>query len=86
MTNLGESYHTASSEPYFYDTAYTTCMSTGPVPVDANGWCCIAAEIGDRNNKSMQLKKWRCTEECKLPGNNEIGTILDAKAGVSEVQ
>ena len=41
VTDLGEGYHTVSSEPYFYETAYTTCMHTGAIPVDVNGWCCI---------------------------------------------
>ena len=84
VTNLGEGYHTVSSEPYFYETAYTTCTHTGAIPVDVNGWCCMATEIGDRDKKSMRPKKWRCTEECKLPGNNEIGAILVAKAWFHE--
>ena len=32
----------------------------------------------------MRPNKWRCTEECKLPGNNEIEAILDAKAWFHE--
>ena len=32
----------------------------------------------------MRPKKWRCAEECELPGNNEIGAILDAKAWFHE--
>ena len=52
VTNLGEGYHTVSSEPYFYETAYTTCTHTGAIPVDVNGWCCMATEIGDHDKKA----------------------------------
>ena len=37
--------HTRSSEPYFYDTAYTHNKHMGVLPVDTNGCCVMAKEI-----------------------------------------
>ena len=47
--NLGEHYHTASSEPYFYDQSYTLVNHDFPIPIDNSGRCVIAEEIGERN-------------------------------------
>ena len=70
--NLGERWHTASSEPFFYDTAYIPAKRDIAVPVDEHGRCCTAEEVGDRDKNTMRPKKWKCTEECKLPTDEEI--------------
>ena len=63
--DFGEHYHTASSEPYFYDQSYALVKRDFPIPIDSNGRCVIAEEVGDRHEKTNQPKKWQCTSECK---------------------
>ena len=33
-------------------------------PVDLNGGCVVAEEIGDRHLIHMRPLKWKCTDEC----------------------
>ena len=54
---VGNRYHTAGSEPYFFDTSYTNTRGPGAIPVDLNGRCAVAEEIGDRNKDTMYRKK-----------------------------
>ena len=54
--NLGERWHTASSEPFFYDTTYMPVQRDNAVPVDENGQCCTAEEVGDREKNTMRPK------------------------------
>ena len=70
--------HTASSEPYFYDSAYTGVKQDLVIPVDENGKCIVAEEI-ERDKQTGHLKKWKCTAECKLPTDDEVASILRAK-------
>ena len=77
--NLGERWHTASSEPFFYDTAYMPMKQNNAISVDEYGRCCTAEEVGDRDKNTMRPKKWKCTEECKLPTDKEISSIVAAK-------
>ena len=49
------------------------------IRVDENGRCCTAQEVGDRDKNTMQPKKWKCTEECKLSTDEEISSILAVK-------
>ena len=44
----GVRYHTAGSEPFFYDASYNHTRQHGAIPVDLNGRCVVAEEIGDR--------------------------------------
>ena len=46
---VGNRYHTAGSEPYFFGNSYTITRGPGTIPVDLNGRCVVAEEIGDRN-------------------------------------
>ena len=77
--NLGERWHTASSEPFFYDTAYMPMKQNNAIPVDEYGRCCTAEEVGDRVKNTMRPKKWKCTEDCKLATDEEISSIVAAK-------
>ena len=79
ILNLGERWHTASSEPFFYDSTYIPTKRDTAIPVDEYGKCCIAEEVGDREKNTMRPKKWKCTEECKLPTNKELSSIVAAK-------
>ena len=84
VNNLGERFHTVGSEPFFYDTAYTPYTHTGAIPVDESGRCCVATEIGCRNQKTHRPRKWRCTEECKRPDSQQVCSILAVKAWFHE--
>ena len=76
-TDLGESCHTASSEP-FYDQNYRLVKHTPPIVTDDNGRCVIAEEEAHR--KTDRPLKWKCTAECKLPTSNEAQCIVLVKA------
>ena len=77
--NLGEQYHTASSEPFFYDQSYCLVKYTSAIAVDSSGRCVVAEEIGDRDPKTNQTLKWKCTSECKLPILRERKCITNVK-------
>ena len=59
--DFGESSHTASTEPYSYDSAYQLVKRPYAIPIDENGRCILAKEI----NKDGAQKQWQCTNECK---------------------
>ena len=77
--NLGGWWHTASSEPFFYDTTYMPIKQNNVIPVDEYGRCCTAEEVGEREKNKMCTKKWQCIEECKLPTDEEISSIVATK-------
>ena len=79
-TDFGESHHTASSEPFFYDQSYRLVKHTSPIVVDDSGRCVIAEEVGQRDSKTERPLKWKCTAECKLPTSNEAQCIVAVKA------
>ena len=70
--DFGESRHTASSEPFFYDQSYCTVKHTSPIVVDNLGRCVIAEEEGERDVKTSRPKRWKCSSECKLPTSMEV--------------
>ena len=78
--DFGDCYHTASSEPYFYDQSYTCEKHNSPIVIDASGRCVIAQELGERYAKSERPLKWKCTRECKLPTPDEQIRIVGIKA------
>ena len=80
VDDFGERYHTASSEPYFYDQSYTLVKRDFPIPIDSNERCVIAEEVGDGHEKTNRLKKWGCTSECKGITSEEKKSIVDLKA------
>ena len=43
--DFGESGHTASTEPYFYDSAYQLVKRPHAIPIDENGKCIIAKQV-----------------------------------------
>ena len=42
IKDFGDKYHTASTEPYFYDAAYTPVKRDSSIPVTRNGKCVVA--------------------------------------------
>ena len=77
--DFGESRHTASSEPFFYDQSYCTVKQTSPIVVDNLGRCVIAEEEGERDVKTSRPKRGKCTSECKLPTSMEVKCIKSLK-------
>ena len=77
--DFGESRHTVSSEPFFYDQSYCTVKHTSPIVVDNFGRCVIAEEEGERDVKTSRPKRWKCTSECKLPTSMEVKCIKSLK-------
>ena len=43
--DFGNSCHSRSSEPYFYDSSYQPVKRNGPIPINEAGQCVIANEI-----------------------------------------
>ena len=76
ITNVGNSRHTASSEPFFYDQCYQKVNHPSPIAVDSYGRCVIAEEEGERDAKTKRPTAWRCTPECKQPTSQEAQCIL----------
>ena len=77
--DFGESLHTASSEPFFYDQSYCTVKHTSPIVVDNLGRCVIAEEEGERDVKKSRPKRRKCTSECKLSTSMEVKCIKSLK-------
>ena len=73
--DFGESSHTASTEPYFYDSAYQLVKRPHAIPIDENGKCIIAKQV----KKESAWKKWQCTNECKSITPSEELSIVTFK-------
>ena len=76
-TLVGHGYHTAGSEPYFFINSYTYTKQLGAIPVDLNGRCVVAEEIGDRDKDTMHQK---CTNECRKLTSEEVAFVLRTKS------
>ena len=76
ITSFGNSHHTASSEPFFYDHKVN---HPSPIAVDSNSRCVIALEEGERDAKTKRPTAWRCTPECKQPTSEEGQCIVMIK-------
>ena len=76
VDGFGVSYHTSSSEPYFYDTACMHVKHEGAIPVDDKGCCFIACEL---DVECKGVKKWQCTSQRKLPNDKERASIVTTK-------
>ena len=77
---LGEQEHGASSEPYFYQTAYIPLQQQqSAIPVNEHGQCVIAEEVLDKHGQPYLQRRWKCTLECKLPTEEEITSICCIK-------
>ena len=82
--DFGEGCHTASTEPYFYDSAYKPVKRDFALPIDECGKCVLADEIVadskiskcSRKNHPM---KWACTSECKTLTDDEVHAIVELK-------
>ena len=88
--DFGEECHTASSEPYFYDSAYQPVQRAYAIPIDENGSCVVASEIGSSEHESSKGKgkqqpmKWSCCSECKAVTEPEVAAIVHLKQAFDE--
>ena len=82
--DFGESRHTASTEPFFYDQSYSIVKHTSPIVLDDYRRCVIAEEEGERDKKKHRPLRWKCTSECKHPTSDETKCILATKALVEK--
>ena len=88
--DFGEECHTASSEPYFYDSAYQPVQRAYAIPIDENGRCVVASEIGSSEHESSKGKgkqqpmKWSCCSECKAVTEPEVAAIVHLKQAFDE--
>ena len=68
--DFGEGCHTASTEPYFYDSAYKPVKRDYALPIDEHGRYVLASELPDEDKTTKRSSKpkpmrWACTIECK---------------------
>ena len=86
----------ASTEPYFYDSAYNPVKRDYALPIHKYGKCVLAREISTGDSKinkrscKNQPMKWACTSECKIPTVDEVHAIVELKEvfnkSIQEVQ
>ena len=75
----------ASTEPFFYDSAYKLVKKEYALPIDTNGRCitaknvCTSDEIPRYSAKEPPMK-WECSSECKIIGDSDVCTIIDLAA------
>ena len=77
---VGHIYHTAGSEPYFFDNSYNYTKQHGAIPVDLNGRCVVAEEIGERDKDTVCPLKYKCTKECHMLTSEEVAIVLRTKS------
>ena len=81
-----EGCHMASTEPFFYDSAYKLVKREYASPIDTNGRCviakkvvCTSGEIPRYSTKEPPMK-WECSSECKILSDAEVCKITDLAA------
>ena len=83
--DFGDGCHKASTEPFFYDSAYKLVKKEYALPIDTNGRCitaknvCTSDEIPRYSAKEPPMK-WECSSECKILSDNDVCTIIDLAA------
>ena len=79
--DFGVGCHTASSEPYFYDSAYQHVKRDHAIPIDENGICMVAniTKTDSETNKTNEPKKWESSSECKPLTTAEVDAIVVLK-------
>ena len=55
--DFGDTRHTASTEPYFYDSAYQLVKRQQALPVDKQGKCVVAEITIVEKNKNKENKR-----------------------------
>ena len=76
--DFGNGCHSAATEPYFYDAAYTHVKRNTAIPINEQGQCIVAVEITPETE--LQSCTWECSKECKPITEGEVDAILYLKA------
>ena len=78
--DFGDGCHMASTETFFYDSAYKLVKKEYAMPIDTNGMCitamCSSDEIPRYSAKEPPMK-WKCSSECKILSDSGVCTIID---------
>ena len=77
--DFGDCGHCASSEPYFYDTAYHLVKRDFSIPVDQSGKCVVAEEILSKHSKpgvQTEASKGSQHEASQVPKPTIGGSVL----------
>jgi len=74
-----EDCHTASTDPYYYNTAYKLVKRDYALPIDENGKCVVANEILSEDDGKHPMK-WECSSECKPLMETEVDAIVSLRA------
>ena len=90
--DFGEGCHTASSEPYFYDSAYQPVERAYAIPIGEYGSCVVANEISSTESECSKRKgkqqpvKWNCSSECKPVTEAEVAAIVHLQQAFEDMQ
>ena len=83
---FGEGCQMASTEPYFYDAAYSPVKRNYAIPIDEYGKCTLAklvfTDVKDGTKKLPM--KWECTSECRSLTDCEVNAILSLKSSFDQ--
>ena len=88
--DFGDTIHTVSSEPYFYDSAYQQVQRHTAIPIEERGRSFVANGVSTLVNvektasptqpKSEQhFLRWKCCSEFKPLTKAEVSAIIDLK-------
>ena len=76
--DFSEGCHMASTEPFFYDSAYKLVKKKYALPIDTTGKC-IRSNNPDEISRYSAKKppmKWECSSECKILRDSDVCTII----------
>ena len=76
----------ASTEPYFYDAAYSPVKRNYAIPIDEYGKCTLAKLVctDEKGGTKTPPMKWECTSECKSLTDCEVNAILGLKSAFDQ--
>ena len=61
--DFGEGCHSASTEPYLYDSSYQHVKRFSPIPINLDGECVVAKEIEPDTDNSRKSKSDKDSSE-----------------------
>ena len=77
--DFGDTRHTVSTEPYFYDSAYQLVKREQALPVDKQGKCVVAEITIVEKNKHKENKKASSSEGKPAASNNSNASNKKSK-------
>ena len=73
--DFGESGHTASTELYFYNSAYQLVKRPHAIPIDENGKCIIAEQVKKESAWKQRADSRGCSVTEKPPLTSNLDSI-----------